>query len=480
MNIKNLLLSVMTILVFSANGQTIVSVEHLNSYSKTDLINLFSGISFSNGADAYKVVYNTIDLDGNPTIASGALYIPLGCTNFAMGVYQHGTVFDREIVPSRGEEPVGLAFAGFGYATIAPDYLGLGDNDIDVHPYLHAESQATVAVDLLRAGRDFIADSLSLIHNDELFITGYSQGGHAAMALHKYIEDNNLLGEFNIIASAPLSGPYDLAYTQVQAPIIDSIYSIPTYLPYLIESMQSAYGNIYMSPSDCYLPPYDSTIVLYQNGTIDIETFGLGLPNNIYDILQPAYLDAFIGDSVKPYTNPFRVALSLNSNYDWTPQRPVRMVYCTSDEQVFYQNALLAETTMNANGAPDVEAALGLANGTHSTCLYPALLSTIAWFEGKKTACQSFPVSTNRVDYSEAVAISPNPTQGLVQLDITELPTSKPLLCKIISMSGQVISEQTLVGEMYPQLSLNDQPKGMYILTLSNEDVRVQRKITLF
>lgn len=479
MKTKFLLLSVLTLFMFSAKGQTIVSVEHFNSFTAAQLTSHFVVISAQNGAEMYKVLYNTTDIDGNPTVASGAMYIPWGCDSFPMGVYQHGTVFDPEAVPSRGSEPIGLAFAAFGYATVAPDYLGLGDSDINVHPYLHAETQATAAADLLRAARSFIADSLNLSHNGQLFITGYSQGGHAAMALHKHIEDNNLLGEFNVVASAPLSGPYDLAGVQTALPI-DSVYSNPTYLPYLIESMQSVYGNVYTSPSDVYQHPWDSTIVLYQNGTIDIGTFGANLPGNVYDFMNPVFLDPYVADSIPPYTHPLRIALAQNANYDWAPQRPVRMVYCTADEQVYYQNALIAEATMNANGAADVAAYLGLPGGTHSTCFFPALLYTINWFNGKKTACQTFPVSTNKVDYSEAITVAPNPTQGILELDLTALPTTKPLTCKIVTMSGQVVSERVLDGDLYPQFNIENQPKGMYILMLSNEEVRVQRKIMLF
>ena len=332
---KFLLLSVLTLLSCSANSQTLISVELLNSYTQPALVASFFGVPFENGANEYKVVYNTVDLSGNPTVASGAVYIPHGCDNFPMGVYQHGTIFDPEAVPSRGDEAVGLAFAGFGYATVAPDLLGMGDNDINIHPYLHAESQATAATDLLRAARSFIADSLGLMHNGQLFITGYSQGGHSAMALHKYIEDNNLLTEFDVTASAPLSGPYDLAGVQTALPQ-DSIYSIPTYLPYLVESMQYAYGNLYTNTTDVYQEPWATTINDYKNGTIDIGTFGQNLPGNVYDFMNPTFLDAYLADTVQPYTNPFRIALSQNANFDWTPQRPVRMVYCTADEQVYY------------------------------------------------------------------------------------------------------------------------------------------------
>lgn len=475
---KLFLLSVLLQCVWLANSQTIVSVELLNNYTQAQLITSYAGVSFEHGASEYKFIYNTVDVNGMPTVASGAVYIPHGCSNFPMGVYQHGTVFDPESVPSRGQEQVGLAFAGFGYATVAPDYLGLGDNDSSIHPYLHAESQATVATDLLRAARSFIIDSLGLSHNGELFITGYSQGGHAAMALHKYIEDNNLLTEFNVVASAPLSGPYDLAGVQTQLPP-NSVYSVPTYLPYLVESMQYVYGNIYTNTTEVYQEPWATTINDYKNGTIDIGTFGQNLPGNVYQFMNPNFLNAYLADTVQPYTHPFKIALSQNSNYNWTPQRPVRMVYCTADEQVYYQNALIAEAAMNANGAPNVEAFLALPGGTHGTCFYPALLNTIVWFNSQRTQCQDFQTLTTSVDLGAAVQVYPNPTNGIIELDLSSLKPTKSLTCRVLSISGQEMSERTLSGEMHPQFYL-DYPKGVYILTLDNEEVSIRKKVTIF
>ena len=93
---------------------------------------------------------------------------------------------------------------------LMPDYIGMGESP-GLHPYCHGESEATATRDMIRAARAFIADSLQMIDNGELFLTGYSQGGHAAMAAHKYFEDNNLLAEFNVLGSAPCSGPYEMS-----------------------------------------------------------------------------------------------------------------------------------------------------------------------------------------------------------------------------------------------------------------------------
>jgi len=52
--------------------------------------------------------------------------------------------------------------------------------------------------------------------------------------------------------------------------------------------------------------------------------------------------------------HPFNVAAQDNDVYEWVPQSPMKMYYCTEDEQVFYNNAIIAEEWMTANGALNV------------------------------------------------------------------------------------------------------------------------------
>jgi hypothetical protein len=275
-----------------------------------------------------------------------------------------------------------------------------------------------------------------------------------------------------------LSGPYNLAGIQTALPV-DSTYSVPAYLPYLVESMQLAYGNLYTDRSEYYQAPYDSLIGLYQDGTKSMQEISGFFPSNVYDFMNPVLLDAFNADTVAPYTHPFRIALSQNANFDWTPTRPIRMVYCTADEQVYYQNALDAEAAMTANGATDVEAVLGLAGATHGGCVFPALLYSLNYFNGLKTACVAFPTSTNPVDYSQAISISPNPSNGLMQLDLSDLPTSETLTIQLFNLSGQLVKTNATSGNQIITLDYSNLPKGMYVLRLNNETIQVQRKVVI-
>ena len=87
--------------------------------------------------------------------------------------------------------PSNSIFAGAGFIYIAPDYLGLGDSTVPRHRYFHAATEASSTADLLVASRRVLA-SLLVEQNDELFIFGFSQGGHAALALHRELQNGHV------------------------------------------------------------------------------------------------------------------------------------------------------------------------------------------------------------------------------------------------------------------------------------------------
>ena len=68
-----------------------------------------------------------------------------------------------------------------------------------------------------------------------------------------------------------------------------------------------------------------------------------------------------------------------NDVYQWVPDIPVHMRYCTEDEEVFYSNALVAESWMNENGAEDV-IAYNVGDVNHNDCALSAITNSMLWF----------------------------------------------------------------------------------------------------
>ncbi len=439
-----------------ATAQHLVSTELMFSWTASQLT-LQGVFGAQNGVSMYKVIYNTTDAHGEPTIASGAMFVPdlPGC-DLPIGVYNHGTVYLKTDVPSynSGEALVGRFMGAYGFLGLLPDYLGLGDSP-GMHPYVHADTEASANIDFIRAAREYCeAENIAL--NDQLFITGYSQGGHAAMAT-VYEMETNLSEEFTITASAPASGPYDLSDIQATPMASPEPYASPEYAPYVIFSYQHVYGNLFNEPSDFLISPYDEILPPMFNGEFSGGEIAAEIPDVPSEIIQPDELDAFVNDP----EHPLRVALQDNDRYDWAPQHPMRLYYCTADQQVFHENSLFTHAVMIANGAQDVEL-MDSGELDHNACAQPSLFGILFWFDSLKEACSG--VSVEEL-YKTDVNVFPNPATSMVQVELTHPGT---YMLRLVNMSGQTVMEDQLQGDRIT-VQTGHLARGSYILALDGD-----------
>lgn len=344
----------------------LISYELIQSWDSTQLVALINSVDpflqifFRKefDIDGYKVTYSTASFDGTPTIATGAVMIPVPRHNEEHSAttigYSHGTTLHKDGVPSRfsggGEETIGVLLAGDGYLVAMPDYLGLGDGP-EFHPYTHAETEASAVVDILRASKQ-LAASVGANENGKVGLVGYSQGGHATMAAHKEIE-LNLSNEFDLIGSAPMAGPYDVSGVQEQYMLRFDPYPTPGYLPFILYSYDMVYDVLPNDdPTAVLKPPYDS-LAPYILG----QETSMGSVNNMCNpvprlMIREEYMDEYINDP----NHPLKIALRDNDLYlGWVPQKPLAMFYCVGDDQVSYENAIVAYDAFSSAGAPNVE-----------------------------------------------------------------------------------------------------------------------------
>jgi hypothetical protein len=323
------------------------------------------------GASVYKVIYRTIDPFGNFTVASGAFAVPeadidLGAMPFAS--YQHGTESSDAGVPSQRnyEVVIGIVMASTGYFCTMPDFLGLGEGP-GIHPYIHAKSEATATIDMLRACRDFLPD-LGLSWDKRLFLLGYSQGGHATMATHREIQ-LYYEPEFVVTGSAPMSGPYDAS--GVQEDVITSFdpYPTPGYLPYILISYNYVYNIVPDIPS-VLKSPYDTLILPMFDGTYSMDEIN-SVSNPVPRLMvKDSVMDAYEADPL----HPLKLALQDNDLWNWIPRTPVKMFYCGADDQVNYMNSIVAYNHFVAAGATTVSLFETAPNLNHSDCALPTML----------------------------------------------------------------------------------------------------------
>lgn len=329
----------------------------------------------------YKVVYETVTPLGGRTLASGALMLPQGVGSpLPLVSYQHGTITQTNAAPSSmdpaGEAGIGLVLATTGYAAALPDYLGLGESP-GLHPYHHARSQATACLDMLRATKTFCATN-GFPLNDKLFLAGYSQGGHATMALCRELETYHT-NQFTITACAPMAGAHDLSGVTTADFLSGRAQPNPYYFAYLLAAYQEVYR---LAPTfeELLAPPYDTTLPPLLKGNSSGGQINSAMPSNPIEILKPEYLAAFRDNP----RHPLRLALEENDLHRWKPRAPMRLYHCAGDQDVIVANSQVAHASFHALGATQVELIDPDPEANHGGCAEPSFLLVKAWFDSLK------------------------------------------------------------------------------------------------
>ncbi len=369
--------------VTAAARGDLISATLISEQSQTDINTAFTllgtGVKAQTGARVYKILYRTVDTQGALTIASGALMVPDTISQaLPLISCQHGTVTLKSDVPSNlnQEALLGLAFAATGYAATMPDYLGLGDS-AGLHPYHHAATEAGTVIDLLRAARVFCATN-DVPLNGQLFLAGYSQGGHSTMAAFKELEQN-YTNEFTVTAAAPMAGAYDLSGTMVNDFLSDRVMPSPYYIAYLMMAYREAYA--WTNALDTVLlPKYATQLPGYFDGYHSGGQIDSLVPSQPKKMFQPVFVDSIRTNAA----NEFRVALAANDVYQWTPKAPTRLYHCLGDRDVPFANSQVALDYFHSHGAPQVKLIDPNPALDHSGGAMPCLLSAKAWFDSLK------------------------------------------------------------------------------------------------
>lgn len=464
---KTILLLILTgTIAASAYSQNLVSATLLGEKSQAELLAEFNIPFIQYGAKYYSITYTTKSVQGAVDTASGLLSVPNNPSRiYPRLVYQHGTSGSKQDVPSinvvtDGEGIVGQLFAGLGFVAFLPDYLGLGNVSKGFHPYVHAESEAWAAMDMLRAGELFLQQNL--VHtNEQLFVTGYSQGGHGAMALHRAIEQDPAQ-EFEVTAAAPMSGPYSISGTMRDLILTDAVYYYPAYIPNTALSYQTVYGNLFNDLIEVFKPTYATLIQQFYVGQINLSDLNEQLIATLttiegdsrpFRMLQPSIVQAIQSEP----NHPINVALNANDTYDnWLPIAPFRLFYCMADDQVPYLNSLLARDSFMAAGVTNFAIADVLPTADHGACYVPAMTSTLIFFLGYQQIGTVGAGSASALDW---IKISPNPASEVVS--ISDLPSNGRF--EVVDFNGKVMRSGQLAAGSH-SLNISEVPGGVYLV----------------
>lgn len=455
----------------AATAQNLISATQLGTKTQAELYAQFNNLPFIQfGAKYYRIAYTSLDVHGVLDTVTGLIVVPDDTTRiYPKLVYQHGTSGSKQDVPSinvltNGEGQLGQLFAGLGYIALLPDYLGLGDISTGFHPYVHAASEAWVAMDMLRAANQFFTQNQIYAYN-QLFVTGYSQGGHGAMALHRAIEKDPA-HEFTVTAAAPMSGPYSISGVMRDLILSDDIYYYPAYIPNTALSYQTVYGNLFNDVSDIFKPAYATLIGQLYTGDISLSNLNEQLielltmnegASRPFRMMQPAIVQAIMNEP----NHPINLALADNDTYnDWIPGAPMRLFYCMNDDQVPFGNSVLARDSLSAVGAPNFQALDVMPSANHGQCVTPAMTATVIFFLGFQYIGT---VGTSTTSSVGKLLITPNPAGEYLLLE--SLPADG--LFEIIDFSGsRVFTAQLEAGSH--RLNVGQLPQGPYVALFSS------------
>jgi predicted esterase len=342
------------------------------------------------GVNFHYMEYNTVGAVGEATNATGGIMVPTGADPACTGarpvlLYSHGTTVEKSYniaSPANSEASLIAAFyAAQGWIVVTSNYAGYDASRLPYHPYLNAEQQSNDMVDALRAARKAFS-RIGATDSGKLFLSGYSQGGHASMATHKAMQ-TTYASEFKVTASGNMSGPYSLVKT------FQTVYAggvnlgATIFTPMILTSWQKAYGNMYSTPSDVYEAPYAATIEtlipgpntttqLFATGKLPLKLFatgalvtgdpaldglfasGIGTPN----LLKQSYRQAVLTNP----QHPAWVAAAKNDLLSWTPNRPVAMCLGAQDPTVFGTNTSEAAAYFASKGVSSLVSVFDLEN----------------------------------------------------------------------------------------------------------------------
>jgi hypothetical protein len=241
-------------------------------------------------------------------------------------------------------------------------------------------AMATASLDVLTAAR-----ALAARHGYQLdrgvLVTGFSEGGSAAMALGRALQQGQS-PFFRLTALAPISSPLDLAGAELPGVFNGQVAAAaaPYYLSYVLTSWNPLY-DLYSSPSQVFRQPYAARVQGLYDGSHQDQQVLAALPP-LSRLLTPAYLRL-----LRHPTGKLLRALNANSTcFGWTPRVPVRLYAASGDSQGPPVNSVDCLRAIRARGGDASLIGLGSVGKFglvgHFVSAFLALPKIVRWFAG--------------------------------------------------------------------------------------------------
>jgi hypothetical protein len=265
-----------------------------------------------------------------------------------------------------------VLFASLGYATAAPDYLGLGAGP-GTHPYFHAATAVSASLDALHATRT-LANRHGHTLAGRVAVSGFSQGANNAMLLARALQ-RGADPSFTLGALAPISGGYELFDVEWPAALggrVTAPKAASYYLAYVTVAWNRIY-HLYDDESEVFKAPYAGHVAALYDGEHTLDDTMNALPDRPADLLQPWYIARLLHPAGR-----LAEAAHINDTAceQWTPRVPVRMYAAHGDPEAVFANSVeckrkLAGTHVTLTDVGDVD---------HITSLVRSIPAIAGWF----------------------------------------------------------------------------------------------------
>ena len=287
------------------------------------------------GVDIYELMFVTRDADGSPIEALATLYLPVAEEQTEAPVLAFGsgtTGIGNQCAPSL-EVPEEIrwgwyrqnmqAYAGQGIIAIFPDYVGFHHPDIPQR-YFSKAAEGHLMLDALRAVRvafDQYTDQIdTAVRPGDINVTsGYSQGGHAALAAldmnERYAPD------------VPVAGAIGFGSTNsVEMLMKEAGY----YSPYIIYTYQQIYGSAMVDPAELLQERWAETLE-EDVMRMCVDEFQYYYPYEREPLYTEAFYDALYSDTLSSEFPTFRRILDENESGLDNHGKPVLMIQGNQD-----------------------------------------------------------------------------------------------------------------------------------------------------
>jgi hypothetical protein len=233
---------------------------------------------------------------------------------------------------------------------------------------------------MIKASIKYMEDS-GVVLNYQLYVSGYSQGGHVAMALAEKIEESGF-DMVDLKGVAPMAGPYLISSFGDAVLKADANMSVPAFMAYIADSYSNSYDNI--SLDEMIVSSKVSVFDGLFDGSNDITAIHTALLLPLGAPTLGLFDATFVSEYEATPSHKLRERFKENNVGSWAAQTKVNLIHCTNDDVVPYTMTQGVKQTLEAFGAVDVTLTpiSSVADGNvHSDCGTPAYTQAIGWFD---------------------------------------------------------------------------------------------------